>query len=234
MGAIPKRFNYLLMLILLFASISIFLLLFTPILSETNKVLVPTSNKKLFVAFHEPGAGYGNRMYTVLSGLTISILTDRKVVIDWPEVKGFVKESVPFWSYRSQVKMNMGKIKQLKPDLTNIWKPEKNIREIIKTRVEYDQEEVLFGNNAAYFFEICSNPDYYEKLYQLGLVKKETIKAARNTIEQMPQETNNSILIDRIYLVGNKKNIQSFIDIICQRYRSGNKEKIYVIYNNFR
>ncbi len=224
MRFISKKFNYFLMLILLFASISSYLLLFTPILSET----------KLFVAFHEPAAGYGNRMYTVLSGLTISILTDRKVFIDWPEVKGFIKESVPFWSYRSNGKMNWARIKQLKPDVTNIWKPEKNIRKIIKTRVEYDQEEVLFGNNAAYFFEICSNPDYYEKLYQLGLVKKETIKAARNTIEQMPQETNNSILIDRIYLVGNKKNIQSFIDIICQRYRSGNKEKIYVIYNNFR
>ena len=204
MEAIPKRFYYL-MLILIFVSTSSYILLFTPIISETNKLFVPMSNKKLFVTFHELGAGYGNRMYTVLSGLTISILTDRQVVIDWPEVKGFIKESVPFWSYKSHVEMNWRKIKQLKPDLTNIWKPEKNIRKIIETRVEYDQEDVLFGNNAAYFFEVCSNPDYYEKLYQLGLVKKETIKAARNAIEQMPQETNNSILIDRIYLVGNKK-----------------------------
>jgi ABC-type Fe3+-hydroxamate transport system substrate-binding protein len=98
--------------------------------------------------------------------------------------------------------MNWRKIKQLKPDLTNIWKPEKNIRKIIETRVEYDQEDVLFGNNAAYFFEVCSNPDYYEKLYQLGLVKKKTIKAARNAIENMNQETKNSFLIDRIYLIG--------------------------------
>jgi len=114
-------------------------------------------------------------------------------------LKGFVKE--PFsWSYGSPKQQTS----EIIPDMTNIWKVDKDIRSIIKTRVEYEEKDVMFRYDVPYFFEVCSNPVYYEKLYRLGLVKPKTVQAARKAIAEMTNETKDSSLIDSVYLIGNK------------------------------
>ena len=56
-------------------------------------------SKELYVTINERGAGYGNRMYTILSGLTIALLTQRKPYIDFPQIEGYIREPEPHLKY---------------------------------------------------------------------------------------------------------------------------------------
>ena len=155
-------------------------------------------SKELYVTINERGAGYGNRMYTILSGLTIALLTQRKPYIDFPQIEGYIREPEDWWSFRA---LN-GTMRIIDPSKANFWKTNKDIPSIIKTRVEFAEKTVVFGYNGAYFFEVCANPYYYERLYELGLVKLETIRNARIAIDSITNVTSNIDLIDSIYLIG--------------------------------
>ena len=207
----PKRFSYLLLLLLVSLLSFLFYKSFYKsydkshtidnhtIDNHTKSYKANQNETKFYLLPWEPPSGYGNRMYKVLTAITISWLTDRKLYIEWPELKGFVKEQFS-WSYGSPKQQTS----EIIPDMTNIWKVDKDIRSIIKTRVEYEEKDVMFRYDVPYFFEVCSNPVYYEKLYRLGLVRPKTVQVARKAIAEMTNETKDSSLIDSVYLIGNK------------------------------
>jgi hypothetical protein len=178
------------MLLLLLVSLLSFLFyeLFYKSYDKSHTISKAYQNEtKLYLLPWEPPSGYGYRMYKVLTAITISRLTDRKLYIEWPDLKGFVKE--PFsWSYGSPKQQTY----EIIPDMTNIWKVDKDIRNIIKTRVEYEEKDVMFRIDVPYFFEVCSNLVYYEKLYRLGLVRPKTVQVARKAIAEMTYETKDS------------------------------------------
>jgi hypothetical protein len=171
----------------------------------------PFRESEIFTTFAEREAGYGNRMYTVISALTIGLLTNRRIYIDWPELVGHIKEpfsndsfDIPnrFWIRNRAPSFFFYSIQSVYPIGDNFWRADKNMRSIIQTSVEYWDPTIKFEQNGAYFFEVCSNPIYYDRLRSLGLVRQETISVAREAIELMNDETKNKDLIESIYPVG--------------------------------
>lgn len=92
-------------------------------------------------------------------------------------------------------------IKQILPSEKNAFKLEKDMLSIMQTRVEYSEQNVKFDKNMAYFFEVCSNPVYFEKLLDLGAVRPQTVQNARELI-QSDKTPDNSELLEPLFSIG--------------------------------
>ena len=146
--------------------------------------------------------GYGNQMYSVLTVFTIAFLTDRQPQFYMPRVRNLIKEPMP----NAFLKGEYARIstrrykKRIYGRSDNVWKMKKDIKSIINTRVDYAEPVIFYSDIIAYYFEICSNPVYYDKLQMLNLTKPETIRDAKNALNN--HKLNNEELIDKIYKIG--------------------------------
>ena len=55
------------------------------------------------------------------------------------------------------------------------WMMNKRLEKVISTRLPYNKDRIYYGSMEGYFFLICANPFYYEKLYNYGLVSRTTV-----------------------------------------------------------
>ncbi len=56
---------------------------------------------------------------------------------------------------------------------------------LIKTQIPFNKSRILFNHLHPLFFEVCSNPAYYERLHEYGLVSRETIDRASEITKNM-------------------------------------------------
>ena len=150
----------------------------------------------------EVKAGYGNHLYSILTYMTITLLTDRKFQMNWPEIEQFINEP----SNNTFIKNLNMKHYLINPKENSGYKPVKNIHKILSTNVSFADETVFFGNGIAYFMEVCSNPGYFEKLVNSNLTQYSTVE---NALKLIKKNATHDDLIDGIYKIGN--NLKSFL-----------------------
>ena len=104
----------------------------------------------------------------------IAVLTDRAVVISLPHIDKYIEEplhtefnSDSYWTlnaYSTRARQQ--------------WVASKSVNTLVSTVLPATTRHIYHGQQTAYFFEICSNPAYFSKLYMHGLVSKRTIDNA--------------------------------------------------------
>ncbi len=144
--------------------------LFYAFFNKTN------NDKKTVYSIMTMRVGYANRMYNVLSVLAVGLITNRVCLLRFPEYKNFIDMPIVVES-ANVTKTNMLMAKNIGPG--QHWMREKNLTALMHTTI--DNSTILrYSGNGALFFEICSNPIYYQKLLDSGAVSNATIRNALN------------------------------------------------------
>jgi hypothetical protein len=150
------------------------------------------------ISFNEnPPVGYGNRLYSMLSSTLIGIITNSAVLIKWDRIDEFIQE--PF--HESFVKTYSFKKTLYKPKTLYEWSKYKDMKRLIKTQVPQYSNGYYYDTFSPFFFELSCNPDYFEALFQFGLVSRSTIDQANKAIDNIFQ-TNNELSQSLITKVG--------------------------------
>ena len=149
--------------------------------------------------------GYGNKLNTLLTSLVMAILSDSALLIEWKHISQFVQEPLLSSFYNASLNQtnndfnynyNNDSINFFQLPEKNAWKTNKNMTELIKTTLPTNTSRILYKHQPAYFFEICSNPIYYEKLHFYGLVKRETIDRAFEITNNLNKYSNDDMQRD--------------------------------------
>ena len=144
---------------------------------------------KLSVNGHT-SAGYANRLYSMLSSLTIALVTDSAFIVRWSRINNHIKEPFfktfhDFGSDQNEFNIDYNPGNVFHPKDVSGWQSNRNMDDLIKTSLPLDRKRFLYRDIEAYFFELCSNPKYFEKFYYYDLVSRETILKANETIYNM-------------------------------------------------
>ncbi len=132
--------------------------------------------------------GYGNKIYSLLSSLVLAILTDSAIVIRWQNINEFIEE--PFYNsfrnFDSEMSEFNGNITYdlhvPQPSIYH-YRIKKNMKEYMMTQVPSSNvTRVLYNNIKPYFFQLCSNPLYFEKLLGYNLTQNKTVQKALSLI----------------------------------------------------
>jgi hypothetical protein len=139
--------------------------------------------------------GYGNRLYAVISVFVLAVLSDRAFLVpDWHAIDRYIEEpfnkslSPTHSGLFSQYFNNSGPTKVGRfhvHDVTfNVKKAVSNMTSVTieNSGVNSSVARVRICDVDPYFFALCSNPLYYQKLYNLGLVERATIDDARHKL----------------------------------------------------
>ncbi|RMZ93360.1 hypothetical protein BpHYR1_034358, partial [Brachionus plicatilis] len=190
------------------------------------------SEKSRIVLFIPQKAGYGNIIYGIISSLVAAILTDSLIFIRWPEVKNFV--APPITDLFDEPKF-------LKEDYLTIidnfslndWLYEKKFRYIVNKTILLEKKGYIYKDIRPFFFTLCSNEIYFEKLLDFGLVEAKMVKLARIALKN--DKMNEQLRIDQLYSIGFdvgsnllnkiwklKPNIQYYVDKICREHFENN------------
>lgn len=155
--------------------------------NRTEILISNDKNKKITFCKPPLNYGYGNRIYTFLSSFTIALLSDSAfILIGWNDITNYI--DFPFDPF-DETYNNITKSHGLhKFDLKNLWKTNKNTKEVMSTHVPNKTIKSIYTDGSCYFMKICSNPIYYDKLLFYKLVSKETIANARNAIKNKIDE----------------------------------------------
>jgi hypothetical protein len=154
--------------------------------------------------------GYANKMYSVITSLVIAILTDSAIVIRWNNIDKFIEEPayLAFKNYdleMNELSANYKTEEIFVPRPVYGWKIEKDMNALIKTKLPDNKNRFIYNQLIAYFFEICSNPIYYDKLLYYKLVSKNRIDSANEIISNLNNYTNKvktNVILDIGYQVG--------------------------------
>ena len=126
--------------------------------------------------------GYGNRLYSVINSMIIAILTDSALVVSWgADIGKYIDEPFnrTFYNF-AQTKNRFNKDFNPKELLVlNDY----NTQWIVKKNLGFNR--TLFQNDNTIFFGICSEPVHYQKLFKYGLVKRQTINEAFDSIKNL-------------------------------------------------
>ena len=130
--------------------------------------------------------GYGNRLYSMLSTWVAALLSDAAFFVrDWPWIHMYIEEPAAF-AFRinetrlGQMAWYQNEMRQIMP-AQNDWSVEKNIDLMVVYELpgmDAQHPVAFYDSIVANFFALCANPRHYEKLYEYGLVERETIEAA--------------------------------------------------------
>jgi hypothetical protein len=139
--------------------------------------------------------GYGNKMYALLGSMAISILVDAALIIRWDHYMNFIEEPYPFpGSYADYSKRNdTFNIEWNKEEIFHtsdggyLFEP-KPMHLLVKTEIDI-RNHSRFRSAHSLIFGVCTNPIYYDKLLDYGLVSNQTVKNARRVAFNMQNYT---------------------------------------------
>jgi hypothetical protein len=149
--------------------------------------------------------GYGNRIYSLLSAFLIAYLTDSVLLIDWPDIRAFIRS--PFrltfkkftdYSY-FDVANKSPPILSLVTGTVNSWKFNKSL--VTNQSLPIKAYSRIFINQYdAYFFDLCSNPEFFDQLVKFTLVSNKTIERALVSLKTPNESLGNKL--EHLYRVG--------------------------------
>lgn len=132
--------------------------------------------------------GYANRMYSVISALLIAILSNRALLINWKYIDNYIEPPLykvfdKFNENNDELNFNY-KLKNIdKFTFKEAWKLNKTIEINNKDVLKLSKTHVKFLEITAYFFELCSYPQFYGKLLEYNLASNNTISKAQKELE---------------------------------------------------
>jgi hypothetical protein len=139
------------------------------------------------ISFNECGqAGYGNRLYSVISSFLIALLTNSSLVVRWKEIETYV--DLPILVFDNNITRDEGLSKGefekrfYHANPAQSWSRTKNIQALMKTNLPETPLRYLYKEIGPYFMEICSNPIYFSKFSYYNLVNSITINSAFEVI----------------------------------------------------
>jgi hypothetical protein len=162
-------------------------------LNQKNIMLGRTDLKLVFEGY--TSGGYCNKLYSLITSLLISILTKSALVIRWDYIDKYIEEPLylSFFKFNGNDEFNG----EYRKDMIYYPQPSKyayqkykNMDELINTKIVENRTRILYNSNRAFFFEICTNPIYYDALLELDLTKSETINKAKNISKNLAQYSN--------------------------------------------
>lgn len=185
------------------------------IISKQNLLVTKLPNIKIenlisgtiiFDQSHIKIYGYCNNVYSLLSAFTIALLEQRQLQVFWPQITKYIREPFPntFVTNATINQLrNSSNYSIYNPPVRYAWKRNKTMADILNYRPDFprDKKILVYSNYVAYFFEICARPIYYDRLFTMGLVEKETIGKARQMIKAI-NVTKNVQVIDVTYQIG--------------------------------
>jgi hypothetical protein len=173
---------------------------------ESNMEGISVYKPRKLVFNGHTGAGYANKLYSMLSAFTIAILTDSAFICEWNDIEKYIKPTffLMFHKFRQNNELNSNYESEsvyVFNATKSAWSGQKSIRSIYNQTIPLHMINI-YGQNVtinrykynkieAYFFELCSNPIYYSKLLKYGLVKKSTIFNALNLVNKLEKEYKN-------------------------------------------
>jgi hypothetical protein len=124
-------------------------------------------------------------LYSFVSSLLISILTESQLVVRWKEIDSYV--NLPIHILNTNLTNDEGLDREyfnkifyhVKP--AQSWTKTKNINSLMKSNVP-NALRYFYGSQGPLFMELCANPAYFHKFAYYNLVKNETLSKALKTI----------------------------------------------------
>ena len=173
----------------------------------------------------------------MISSLVIALLTDSAVIIRWKYINELIEEPLDsaFATFDSENDFNACyKNETIKWITTRQgWEKNKTLNKFIYTYIPTKPRRFLYNRYDPYFFEICSNPIYYEKLKHYQLASAETINDALTKLYADGNFSNNDKLNSVLqvgYEVGGnllnkmwipKKNLRDRVEYYYDSYFKG-------------
>jgi hypothetical protein len=169
-------------------------------LKENQKSIITNLGPKKFVYVVGNEGGYGNRMYSCLSGFVTAIVTRSALIIIWNDIDQFIEEPMyGMFLYNSSNYTNELSYKYDKnntytfPSQTIVtYRMRKNPAEFAKIPENYDR--IIFDGIGAFFFDLSANKEYFKTFLDHGLVSNKTIQNATHLIENPKLYSNYSNL----------------------------------------
>lgn len=156
-------------------------------------------------------AGYANKLYSMLSSLILAILTDSAFFIRWKYIDKFIEE--PFYlTFRKFNEKTLLNPEFKKTEIfyakasPNVWKLHKDMENLIQTSLP-NKTRIIYSDYDPYFFEICSNPKFIQKLHEYNLVDIETVKKVnyiKNNWKSVDKDLKTNYLLHVGFEVGGK------------------------------
>ena len=147
--------------------------------------------------------GYANKIYSMLSSLTIAILTNSEFKCLWTDIDKYIENpfNSSFTDAKSfNIKSIASKSKVFIPKTISAWAVKKNIKKIIKTKLPNEYSYFYYDSVNPFIFELCTNPIYYETLLLKNLVTSKTINEARAAIKKT--NSTSEELHDKLFRIG--------------------------------
>ena len=129
--------------------------------------------------------GYGNKLYSFLTSLIISILTGSQLVLRWDYIDKYIDPPIQiFVDLSDDIGLNAVEFKSKSCHLSDkqAWSLNKNVDLLIKTTVPNECLRYFYNSINPLFMEICTNPEYFSKFLYYDLVTNETVKSAVKTL----------------------------------------------------
>ena len=143
-------------------------------------------------------AGYANKLYSMLSSLVIALLTDSAFIIRWKYISEFIEEpfNSTFATFNSNNDFNADYKKKTIHSISpkQSWQENKDLNTLINTSIPTNKHRFVYNQYNPLFFEICSNPIYYEKLKYYELVSEWTVENALTKINDYEKFSKNDKL----------------------------------------
>jgi hypothetical protein len=73
----------------------------------------------------------------------------------------------------------------------NVWKAKKDMNVLSQTLIPDTSHRLLYNDYHAFFFEICSNPIYFERLLYYKLASAKSLERAKSSVIEFSAETKN-------------------------------------------
>ncbi len=159
-------------------------------------------------------AGYANRLYSMLSSLVIALVTDSAFIVRWTRISNHIRE--PFFktfhnfaSEQNEFNIDYNPVNLLHPKDVAGWQLTRNMNKLIKTSLPTNRTRFLYKDIEGYFYELCTNPEYYDKFYYYDLVSRDTILKAHevayniiHNISNYTEEYKQDIILQVSFEVG--------------------------------
>ena len=134
----------------------------------------------------QPEGGYANRLFSFLSSLLASILTDSALIVYWPHINYFIKPPINIFIHSTSylfIEPNNSKLQVFTLKARQPWVVNKNVNLLQNTKIPINFSRYNnYESMDAQFMEVCLNPFYYQKLITYDLISNETIQMEKNKL----------------------------------------------------
>ena len=155
-----------------------------------NDIVFNRSSNRRVLFYKSSQVGYGNNIYSMLSAFMIAVLTESALLIDWPEIDKYIEPpfNLSFSRFHDSSELDLSQksppIFVVHPETENSFRREKRLLIDISLPSSY-YSRLYLSHYTAYFFDICLNPAHGVKLAKLGLVRKDTVIRALESLQDL-------------------------------------------------